>query len=164
VRHLFSCFILALLSVGLPGCSAAPESDTVPQDFSLRLARGPCEGPCPIYSISVDSRGNAQWQGERFVRVIGTATKRVTEVALQRIVRRARELRILSLVPGKHISCIDAPMAEIELTQEGRSIFVAYCDGDVTPEGRRVIEFAKLVDEALADETWVGGVEYRKMQ
>ena len=55
-------------------------------------------------------------------------------------------------------------MAEIELTMDSRSIYVAYCEGDVRAEGRRVIEFSKVVDEALADHAWVGGAEDRRMQ
>lgn len=163
LRPLHRYLVLALLAAALPSCAPAPESATVPPDFSLRLKRGGCEGSCPIYSISVDSGGSARWHGERFVRVKEPATKRVSDAALQAIAKRARELRMLALRPGKY-PCIDSSLTEIELTMDGGSIDVAYCIGDARPEGRRVIEFARFVDEALADGNWVGGDEFRRMQ
>ena len=144
------------LLMSASGCGHSEPAAAIPPDLSIRLVRGGCEGPCPIYAVSVDSRGAVRWQGDRFVRHIGKATSVVASERLQSLVRRTRELRILSLAPGTH-PCLDAPLVTVEVTLAGRSIAVAYCQGDVRPEATRVVEYATLVEQVLVDQAWLGG-------
>lgn len=157
--HLY--FALALASA--PICASAGEVATVPADFSIRLTRGACEGPCPVYSVSVDSQGRVQWQGKQFVRRKGKSTKTIAAASLQSIVRRIGELHVLAVQPGTHISHLDASLVTVELTLNSRSIQVAYSQSDTGPDASRVVELAKYLDRELVTDTWIGGNEYRRM-
>lgn len=159
---------LAMLLSGVMACEDRASTktrgaSTIPNDFSIRLTRGGCEGNCPIYSVRVDGQGRVVWKGERFVRETGTATKNVDGASLQSAMRRARELDILALQPGIH-PCLDQPLVTIDLAMEGRSNSVAYCQGDARPEAHRLVEFAAFVDRMVADEDWIGSAEDRRMK
>ena len=63
------------------GQSAEP----IPPDTLITLERVECPAACPIYSISVDARGNIVYDGKQFVRVEGEQTDRVPQAAVREL-------------------------------------------------------------------------------
>jgi Domain of unknown function (DUF6438) len=57
---------------------ALAQAVTDPQDVLVKLERTSCFGECPVYSVTIDGRGNVTYDGEQFVRVKGRATGRIS--------------------------------------------------------------------------------------
>lgn len=155
--------VFALLASGAKAQEASRAVRAVPDDFHLRLTRGGCEGSCPIFDVDVDARGRVLWTGRFFVRVRGKATRTITTQALQSLLDGSRRFRILSLSAGTH-PCIDRPLVTLDLTESGRSISVGYCEGDITPESTRLLEFARQAEKVMADAAWLGDATDRRMR
>jgi len=58
----------------------------------LTLERGPCFGACPVYRVTVDANGKAEWVGEAFVASLGPSNWDIpldAVVALEHALARA---------------------------------------------------------------------------
>lgn len=70
-----SYLLVGLLCVGFSSCSTQKR---VPKNASISFKRTACFGTCPIYTLTVDSKGNATFLGERFTDKIGEFTKHLS--------------------------------------------------------------------------------------
>jgi hypothetical protein len=151
--------------VGLATALSAADGGTrIPADFALKFSRGGCEGACPTFEVSVDGKGRVRWRGQEFVHLKQTASRTIPPAEVRSLLQHSRRLRILSLPPGSHLSYLDRPLVTVALTESGRSISVAYCDGDPSEEARRLSEFARIAERVMADAAWIGTSVDRRMR
>jgi hypothetical protein len=64
---------------------------------SIRLARGPCYGTCPVYSVTLRRDGSAQYVGEEFVDRLGTHRGEVYEGTFEYLAAAIEELGFFDL-------------------------------------------------------------------
>jgi hypothetical protein len=64
-------------------------SQTVPDDFVISLERTSCFGECPVYSVTIDAKGNVTYDGKRFVRVEGRTTDRIPATSVAALSKRS---------------------------------------------------------------------------
>ncbi len=143
----------------LIGSFRAPASgDTqVPGDFSVKLARGTCEGSCPAYSFSLDSKGNVIWDGRYFVEQKGPARKVISQIDLQSIVRKVEGMKFFGFRSGAR-QCLDTPDILIEITVNRKTKSVSHdsCSQAQTSEGQQIAELARYLENIIGTEQWVG--------
>ena len=73
-------FILTLLVGSYSACKTAKEQ-TVPS--TIELKRLGCYGTCPIYTFTLNSEGEAKFEGERFTEKLGSWEKQFDETELR---------------------------------------------------------------------------------
>lgn len=130
---------------------------SVPGDFSLTLARGGCEGFCPEYAVTLDSRGGVLWEGRRSVALKGSARKVIAQADLESIARGVDEMGFFGLPAGGRL-CLDTPDLLIEITAKGRTKSVRHdsCSQAQTAAGRQIAGLARWIEPIIVTASWVG--------
>jgi hypothetical protein len=147
------------LLVSLAGCTAA-EAQGIPDDFSVTVTRTPCFGSCPVYSVTIDARGNVSYQGDAFVRVTGRQTSKVALDRVEKLVQAVEQIDFFNRqaayrekrnADGTITFVTDLPTTYISVTSNGRKKRIEDYYG--TPKELR--DFSLLVDEVAATRQWI---------
>jgi uncharacterized protein DUF6438/ankyrin repeat protein len=150
--------VVALLMVLVRGIAA--QTFDVPADTVIRLQRTSCYGPCPIYTVSIDARGNVTYDGEKFVRATGRQTGRIAPeqvAAILAIAARADFFRLqdsyrdIQNADGTVFSVTDLPTTIVTITANGRTKRVEDYIG--APEMLGILE--KRIDATAGITRWV---------
>jgi Domain of unknown function (DUF6438) len=67
---------LVIVALPLPAMVSRP-LQAVPDDFVIGLERTSCFGECPVYSVTIDAKGNVTYDGKKLVRVEGHQNDRI---------------------------------------------------------------------------------------
>jgi Domain of unknown function (DUF6438) len=113
------------------------------------MERTECQGWCPAYSVQVFADGTLIYVGKRFVKTLGTVTKRVSPKVVQGVRSKILQHR-LPTVPTTCCDCMastDAPWTLLRFdlgdTRKGQIRHDQSCDDD----RRQAREVTKLQDE-----------------
>lgn len=152
--------LLALvLAIGLAAPAVAQEPD-VPADALIRLQRTSCLGPCPIYTVTIDSRGTVTYEGERSVRVVGRRTAQIDTSLVAGLLARAERIRFFEMRdtyrvienPDGTVSLVtDLPTKFVTVTVNGRTKKVE--DYVAAPDS--LVDFEREIDAAAGTKRWV---------
>src|SRR5262245_44768235 len=89
---------LVAISILIPAASRAQNAaPSTSDDFVIELERTSCFGPCPIYTVTIDSKGNVTFDGKEHVRVKGRATARVAPSRAAALLETAERIGFFSL-------------------------------------------------------------------
>jgi hypothetical protein len=115
----------------------------------LAMERTECQGWCPAYSVQVFADGTLIYEGKRFVRTLGTVTKRVSPKVVQAVRSKILQHR-LTTMPTTCCDCMvytDAPWTVLRFdlgdARKGQLRHDQSCDDD----RREAREVTKLQDE-----------------
>src|SRR5688572_13153556 len=128
--------IIALLAVA--GCAwfpetirpqtAKPGSQAVPHDTLITLERTGCYGMCPIYKVSISSDGTVVFEGNRFVKNIGTARSKISQGQISELLVMFEKINYFELSnqyaqpeDGCTQWLTDHPSAITSITSSGKS-------------------------------------------
>jgi hypothetical protein len=148
-----------VLGIGLAGAAAAQQPE-VPSDAIIRLQRTSCFGLCPIYAVTIDARGTVIYEGERYVRVVGTRTARIPPSLVARLLAHAERIRFFELrdtyrtienPDGTVTSVTDLPTTFVTVTVNDRTKRVE--DYLAAPDALR--QFELEIDEAAGSKRWI---------
>ena len=157
MRRLYIWLVLAMLNVWT---TAGAQVALVPPDALISLERTSCGGPCPIYSVRIDSRGTVTYEGKQFVRVAGRATRQITPAAMAALLARAEQIgffamrdryREIEFSDGTVTTVTDFPTKIVSVTANGRTKRIEnYVAGPDALE-----EFEREIDNAANTKRWV---------
>jgi hypothetical protein len=75
------------------GCPTNPVNTPAqpigPDDF-IELRRSECFGTCPTYTVRIQGSGQITWNGQKFVRVVGSNTASVEPEKARALIEKAR--------------------------------------------------------------------------
>ncbi len=152
--------VTATLFPCLPIATARAQTPSVPDDVLITLERTSCFGKCPVYSVSIDAKGNVVYDGTNFVHVTGRRTDKVPTERVAEILERADRLRFFDLKDqylairhpdGSQTIVSDLPTTFVTITRAGRSKRIEDYVG--APEG--LSELEQLIDEVARTKQWV---------
>jgi len=66
------------------------------KDLIIRLKRGGCLGPCPIYELIIHGNGEVIYNGERFVKEIGIRRGKISQSQIFTLFKYAMKLVFLN--------------------------------------------------------------------
>jgi hypothetical protein len=151
---------VAIASVELgAGAAAGP----IPEDFTIKLERTACYGQCPVYSVTIDAKGNVAYDGARFVRVEGRQTDRVPVARVAALVATIERMGFFELRDryrtirnrdGSEAMVMDLPTAYITVTAAGRSKRIEDYFG--APDALKQLE--REIDQAADTDRWIRAV------
>ncbi|MGH9237843.1 MAG: DUF6438 domain-containing protein [Vicinamibacterales bacterium] len=156
MRRLHVWFVISLLSI----CTtASAQPAPVPPDALISLERTSCDGPCPSYSVTIDSRGTVTYVGERSVRITGRRIGQIPPVAVGTLLARAAQIgffamrdayRVIEHPDGTVTAVSDLPTRIVSVTANGRTKRVEnYVAGPDSLE-----EFEREIDNAAGTTRW----------
>ncbi len=118
----------------------AEPATQVPSDFVLTLQRSECYGECPVYTVTVDAAGNVEYQGTKFVAVIGPARWKVHPEIVVHLWKLLEHVHFLDLEFDCRCIISDVPTQTLTFREDGRERTIANRWGHAT-------EFLFLLDE-----------------
>ena len=127
-----SIIVAALIPIGASGQAPGTGARTtaIPDDLVIKLERTACFGECPVYTVTIDARGNVSYEGARFVRVEGRQTDRIPLSRVVSILETAErigffrlrdEYRVIQNPDGSSTIVTDLPAVFVTITRAGRS-------------------------------------------
>ena len=149
-----------LVAVGLATTPAPTAAQGVPDDFVIKLERTECYGECPVYSVSIDARGNVTYEGTKFVWVLRRQTDRIQVSRVATLLATAERIGFFDLhdnyntisnPDGTWTFLTDLPTAFVTVTRGGRSKRVRDYLG--APEALKELEH--LIDDTAGTKRWI---------
>ena len=126
----------------------------------IKLERTACFGECPVYTVTIDARGNVDYNGARSVRVEGRQTDRIPIARVAAILETADRIgffglrdqyRVVQNPDGSSTVVTDLPDRFVTITRAGRSKRVEDYFG--APEALKQLE--RQIDEAAGTKRWI---------
>jgi hypothetical protein len=74
-----------------------PTQQPLPPDTSMTLARTPCMGSCPVYTLHIRANGDVQFDGTQYVKAQGTQTAHIAPEQVQHLVQQFTALHFFTL-------------------------------------------------------------------
>lgn len=157
----FPWFVRSMLVVIAVSVAASETfAQAVPEDFVITLERDYCGGGCPVYTVSIDAKGNVVYDGKDFVRVEGRQADRIDGPLVAALVATAERIGFFALrdqyrfirnPDGTETIVTDLPTAFVSVTRERRSKRVEDYFGG--PPGLK--ELAQQIDDAARTKRWI---------
>jgi hypothetical protein len=156
------CAAAAAIAIGVS--SASPESrgqpGSVPDDLVIKLERTRCFGACPVYTVSIDAKGNVIYEGIRFVQVQGRVTDRIPVSRVAALVATADRIGFFELADqyrtkkhpdGSETIVTDLPTTFVTVTSGGRTKRIEDYYGG--PDSLKELE--RQIDDAAGTKRWI---------
>jgi hypothetical protein len=151
----------------LPGNSpvqtVTPGEQTVPQDTLITLERTGCYGMCPIYKVSISADGAVVFEGNRFVKKVGTARSAISEEQIRELLAGFEKINYFELndqyvkpEDGCKQWLTDNPSAVTSITRNGKSKSVTHYYGCRGLEVLKELEkLEQAIDDAVNSSQWI---------
>jgi hypothetical protein len=132
----------------------------VPPDATIRLQRTSCFGNCPVYTVTIDARGEVTYVGERFVRVVGRRTARIDTATVAGLLATADRIgffrmrdayRVIEHPDGTHTTVTDLPTTIVAVTANRATKTVE----DYLGAPPSLADFERAIDAAAGTKRWV---------
>ncbi len=153
----FVCAVIALVIATVASLAAA---QIIPPDVVIRLERTSCFGECPVYSVSIDAKGNVTYDGTEFVRVKGRQTDRIPVPRVAELLATADRIGFFDLrdqyrtirnPDGTETMVTDLPTTFVTITRGGRSKRIE----DYVGAPAELKQLEQQIDEAARTVRWV---------
>lgn len=151
VPHRLATFVAAFSIWMAAGAARAQDQTAVPEDALITMERTACFGECPVYRVSIDSRGRVEFTGQRFVRVTGQQTARIPQERVGAILRTARRINFFALRDRYTDTVTDMPTTFVTIRSGGRSKRVEDYFG--APAGLKELE--EQIDVEARTRRWI---------
>ncbi|MBD2439547.1 DUF6174 domain-containing protein [Nostoc sp. FACHB-110] len=122
---------------------------------TITLQRTACFGTCPIYKITIFPDGRVVYEGERFVKVVGKRTARISPQAVRKLVAEFDKLNYFSLSDNYQGGPTDQPSAITSLTIGKQQKTVNHYLG--SPNASQALTaLENKIDAVVNSQRWIG--------
>src|SRR2546428_8088531 len=136
----------ALLACGTFGVRAQEQPQVV-----ITLERTVCYGTCPAYTLRITGDGSVEYEGMRYVRVIGKATARISPDVVRRLVTEFERIGYFDLEDKYTAMVTDNPTTTTSIRIDTR--FKRVIDYVAGPQALKELE--QRIDEVAGSARWV---------
>jgi len=156
--------VLGLAWLVLCGAVWAPPrtvSLSNPRDLSatkIELARGPCFGPCPVYTITVLGDGRVEyWGRQKHSRFDTRKQGKIERDKVAQILQTLDKVKFMTLEDRAFSWGFDSPSVGVRIWEDGKAKLVVSDAGFVGSQGghqARFVEATKEIDGILRATRW----------
>src|SRR5262245_18752838 len=120
----------ALVALAASSHASQNAPQTVPDDFTITLARTSCFGACPVYAVSIDAKGSVRYEGKKFVRVTGVQSDQIPVSRVAELLATVDRIRFFDLddryqvirnADGTTTMVTDLPTTFVTVTRGGQT-------------------------------------------
>jgi len=121
----------------------------------IRLKRGGCFGPCPIYKVRIHGNGTVIYQGEEFVRIKGTHKVKISLEKIKLLISEFEKTNFFQLKDRyMDIDTTCQPTVTTSITINGKTKTIIHNYGDLSaPE--KLIKLEDKIDEIINTNQWI---------
>ena len=145
--------------MGFAWVTSQAATTRIPEDFGIKLDRTACFGACPVYSVTIDARGNVTYDGTRFVRIVGRQTDRIPVSRVAALLETVDRIGFFKLEDKYRQLITDLPTTFVTVTRDGRSKLIEDYFGAPQP----LKDLERQIDEAAQTARWIVGQPSMKL-
>ncbi|MEK6287530.1 MAG: DUF6438 domain-containing protein [Acidobacteriota bacterium] len=141
----------------------ASSEQGVPRDTLITLERTGCYGMCPIYKLTISADGSVLFEGNRFVKKVGTAKSAISQEQIRELIVAFEKINYFDLkdrYERPEDDCkqwvTDHPSALTSITLNGTSKSVIHYYGCRGVEVLAKLEkLEQAIDDAVNSAQWI---------
>jgi hypothetical protein len=151
-------FIFALLLIAILSRAASAQAPN--DDLIITLERTTCLGTCPAYKLTVHGDGSVEYEGKKFVRIVGHRQGTIDKAAVAALLKSFAEADYFGLrdnydtihnPDGTETVVTDLPTTYTALTLNGQSKKIE----DYVGAPKQLEELEGKIDEVAGSKRWV---------
>lgn len=152
---------LLVFSLALPACAqhkvprktksatATPVLANVPEPV-LVFQRTPCYGTCPSYTATIFADGHVEYDGQRFVKLLGKHTLRLPPATVQDMLAEAKRIDFNKLQEKYSGNTSDLPATIITVHPLGQPAKAVYAEEGIPAKLQGYIKYLQLKIDPLS--------------
>lgn len=152
---------LLVFSLALPACAqrkmlrktkpaaAAAAPAKVPEPV-LVFQRTPCYGTCPSYTATIFADGRVEYDGQRFVRLLGKHTLRLPPATVQELLAEAKRIDFNKLREKYAGNTSDLPATIITVRPAGQPAKAVYAEEGIPANLQGYIKYLQSKIDPLS--------------
>ncbi len=152
---------LLAFSLALPACAqkklprkhkAAPAATVAPKQAApvLVFQRTPCYGRCPAYTATIFADGRVEYDGQRFVPLLGKHTLALPAAKVNALLAEAKRINFNSLQERYAGNTSDLPATIITVQPVGQPLHAVFAEEDIPANLQGYIDYLKGQLDPLA--------------
>jgi hypothetical protein len=134
----------------LSACKNKGVSSKVASDFSLEIFHSGCRGTCPVYSIQVDGKGNAKYNGRYSVELMGDYTKTLEAKTVEALSQAINDAHFWDFQDEYGGGVADLPSVRTTVTMDGKTKSVH----DIREAPKELRELEAKLEELIGEAGW----------
>ena len=158
-------FYLLALAATLPACAQKatspkakkPKTSTAAKttvaEPVLVFQRTPCYGRCPVYTATIFADGRVEYDGQRFVELLGKHTLTLPVATVNQLLAEARRIHFTELSDKYKGYTTDLPATLITVHPVGQPAKSVYAEEDIPKNLQAYIDYLKATLDPLAQNT-----------
>lgn len=124
-NHLFCTFSLLFALTVFAAFTSINAQTKTDSEILITIERGPCFGPCPVYSAKIYNDGTVVYEGAEFVRVNGIKQHKITVDKVKELIKAFEQIRYFSLkdrydADENGMSMTDQPTTTTSISLNGK--------------------------------------------
>jgi hypothetical protein len=152
------------LAISITASAGAEEIVRIPDDTTIVMERGNCEGGCPVYRVVIFADGDVLWQGRGRVAKLGPAQGVIEWKSVRALLQQFQDLGFSGLenVYGfRGAGCKsmkpDMPTVVLSLVSGGAAKTISHHDGCVGEVSEKLGALEDAIDRAAHTNRWIEG-------
>ena len=137
--------------VAVSALGAVAQQEPIPADLLIKMERTQCFGSCPVYTVTIDAKGQVVFEGTQFVATQGQQTDTVPTSSVAALLATARRIGFFELQDAYRAPISDLPTTFVTVTANGRTKRVEDYFG--APPGLKELE--KQIDATARTDRWI---------
>lgn len=150
--------IAVLVTIWVPSRSHNAIRVSAGEPTLIKLARGPCFGSCPVYTLTIRSDGTVEFDGKQSVKVRGGQTDRITDAQFTQIISILNRVDFADLDDRAFSWCYDTPTVSVAVTSNGlkKQVSSDYgCSGSKNGVQYQFVRAADEIEAIAKTDAWV---------
>lgn len=84
----------ATITLTSAGCGSATGMNLGNMNKVIEMTKGPCYGPCPVFTLTIYDKGIVSYKGERYTDRLGTYVKKLEKGEMERLLREFKNANL----------------------------------------------------------------------
>ena len=150
--------VAALLYIWLPSKSYNFSHPKDINALTIQMARGPCYGSCPSYTLTIHGNGLVEYIGVRHVRVQGSQVSAVCQKRVVQLLQSLDRARFSSLEDRAFAWCFDSGSVSVSVSVDGKTKRIVSddsCTGSKSGLQAKFVKSAAEIDTIVGSDKWV---------
>ena len=151
-----SLILLSSLWLPRPSTSLANAKDA--KSSVVILARSPCFGSCPIYTLTIRDGGSVEYAGKRFVRISGPEMTTIGSSQFAALLHDLDDVHFFALDDQAFEQCPDTAKVTVSVSVDGKAKNVtsdSYCVGSKSGPQAQLVAITEKIDAMVGSDRWV---------
>ena len=149
---------MLLLLLWLPALQYSLAASRDMDSLTIQMARGPCRGLCPQYTVTIHGKGTVEYEGTELVGTRGHQIGKISHEQLIQVLQSLDHAGFTSLEDRAFDWCFDSSSVVLWASAEGRTKRVVsdgICVGAKSSPQERFVQATRDIDFVLGSDQWV---------